>query len=154
VIRALLVLYALGLLAYPFFRVADPESYREVLDYLPQAATADVAQLQTAAGLHWLKNAYLAFIFLLLARFVGEPARRRDLRLAGTLLTAFPLLLLLYEAAAQLVLSPDPDDLDIKLQLRGVLGVYFAMGLGLLGVAGTLIVPAESNPENPSSPKT
>ena len=43
-----------------------------------------------AAALHFMKNAYLAFAFLLLARYVGKPEHPADVRKAGALLLGFP----------------------------------------------------------------
>ena len=137
-IRACLIVYAMGLLAYPVIRIADPESYRDMLEVFQQAKNASSEQLQTVAGLHWLKNAYLAYVFLLLARFIGDSNRHSDLTRAGALLALFPVLLLIYNALAQIVLSQDLEDLELTVKLESVLGFYLAAGLALLGIARAL----------------
>ncbi len=134
-IRALLILYALGLIAYPAFEIASPEGYRESLERFPQAATAAAEQLQTAAGIHWLKNVYLAFTFLLLARYIGKPESTRDLFRAALLWLGFPLVLFVHDALAQVALSVDLEDLEISVKISREMGLYFAFGVALLGLS-------------------
>ena len=98
--RLVVVLYALSLVAYPVWGLVSPEAYREALSALPQAAGAGLEKLQMAAALHFMKNAYLAFLMLLLARFLGSPDRPRDVRTAGILLVAFPVVTLVYVVLA------------------------------------------------------
>lgn len=136
--RLFLALYALGLLAYPVWSMVSPESYRATLDEYPQAATATVAQLQLVAVLHWLKNAYLAFALLLIARYLGRPERAKDLRRAGALLIALPIVLLLFQILAQIAMSPDPEDLNLSIRVRSELLLFAALGLSILGIGRTL----------------
>ncbi len=133
-IRALLAVFALGLLAYPVVSLMDIEDYRATLDDMQESLAATAAQLQTVAALHWLKNAYLAFAFLLLARYVGAPERPADLSKAGGLLMAFPVIDVLWQTLAQLAMSVDPEDLDINIQLRSDYLLYCMLGLGLIGI--------------------
>ncbi len=137
-IRAIVAIYAFGLLAFPVWGLLAPDDYRAVIDEFPQAETAQLQQLQLAATIHWLKNAYLAFVFLLLARYVGNPVKSTDVSRAGWLLTASPLVLLLYDGLAQLVLSQDLEELEISVLLRSDMLLYCALGLVLVGIARTL----------------
>lgn len=146
--RLAIALYALGLLAFPVWGLLSPESYRAELDDFEQALAATTDQLQMAAGLHWLKNAYLAFIFLLLARYVGRPERPADVKRAGALLIALPIVLLIYQVLVQVAMSPDVDDLDLKLHLRSEWLLYATLGLSLIGIARTL---ATTNREEPAT---
>jgi hypothetical protein len=138
-IRFAIALYAFGLLLYPVWALLSPDTYREeLLEDYSQAATASAAKLQTAAGLHWLKNAYLAFCFLLLARYLGAPERPAELRRAGWLLAAFPLVLVVCQLLTQIGISSNPDELDLKVRLHSDLLLYGMLGLSLVGIAGTL----------------
>ena len=142
-IRALIALYAFGLLAYPVWALLSPESYRAGLEDFPQAAAATVAQLQMAAAIHWLKNAYLAFAFLLLARYVGRPTQPSDLRRAAILLMLFPLIAFLHIALSQVAMSPDREDLQLSIHISTDLLIYVAFGLSLLGIARTTLPPGD-----------
>lgn len=144
--RLVIALYALGLLVYPIWGLVSPETYRAELDDFEQAVAATTDQLQMAAGLHWLKNAYLAFIFLLLARYVGRPEQPADVRRAGGLLMALPVVLLIFQVLVQIAMSPDPDDLDLKIHLHSEWLLYCILGLSLIGVARTLITTRQEEP--------
>ncbi len=136
-IRIILPLSALGLLAYPVVCLLDLASYRVELEDLRGSAQATVGQLQTVAAIHWLKNAYLAFAFLLLARYVGAADRPRDLFRSGALLMAFPVIDVIWQVLAQVAMAPDPEELDIKIQLTAHYLLYCMLGLGLIGIART-----------------
>lgn len=137
-IRFAIALYAIGLLLYPVWLLLTPESYRgELLEDYAQAATATAEQLQAAGGLHWLKNAYLAFCFLLLARYLGSSGRPADVQRAGWLLVAFPAVLLIFQVLTQLAISTDPEELELKLTLHSDLLLYGVLGLALVGIART-----------------
>ena len=137
--RIAIALYAFGLLLYPVWMLISPEFYRAELDEFPQAAGATVPQLQMVAGLHFLKNAYLAFIFLLLARYLGRPERPGDVQRAGVLLMALPLVLLVFGVLAQIAMSPDPEELALTVRVRSEFLLYGILGLSLIGIARLLI---------------
>ena len=136
--RLILALYAFGLLAYPVWSLVSPESYRATLDDYAQAATATASQLQLVAVLHWLKNAYLAFAFLLIARYIGRPEQPKDIGRAGVLLMALPIVLILFQVLAQIAMSPDSEELNLAIRLRSDLLLYAALGLSLIGISRTL----------------
>jgi hypothetical protein len=137
-IRTAIAIYAFGLLAYPLWCLVALDDYRVELEDLYGAAEATVAQLQMAAGIHWLKNAYLAYAFLLLARYVGRPEKPNDVWRAGALLMGFPVVELAYQFLAQVAMARDPEDLDVNIQLSTDFLVYFMLGLCLIGIARTL----------------
>jgi hypothetical protein len=148
-IRFAIALYAFGLLLYPVWLLLSPETYRgELLEEYSQAATATAAQLQTAAGLHWLKNAYLAFCFLLLTRYLGRTERVADVRRAGWLLVAFPVAQLIFQVLSQVAISTDPNELELKLRLNSDLLLYGMLGLSLVGIARTLTKTSTEDPES------
>ncbi len=134
-IRVVLAIYALGLLAHPILSLLDIEGYRTSLNDMEESLAATAAQLQTAAAIQWLRNAYLAFVFLLLARYVGAPTKPADLSKAGGLLMAYPLIDVLWQTLAQVAMSLDPEDVDIGIQLRPDYLLYCMLGLGLIGIA-------------------
>lgn len=146
-IRTVVALYAFGLLLLPLWWLASPESYRAQLDDFPQAAAAALAQLQMAAGIHWLKNAYLAFAFLLVARYLGRPQTVGDLSRAGWLLVGYPLVYFIYLAMSQVAMSPDPEDLDLQIRLSSHLFAFAALGLCLVGVGHSIPQPEAAEPE-------
>ena len=133
--RLAIALYAFGLLAYPVWGLVSPETYAAELEEFSQAATAAASQIQMAAGIHWLKNAYLAFACLLLARYLGSRERRGDLTRAGALLMAWPVILLIYQVLAQVAMSSDPQDLDLQIHIRGEWLLYSVLGLALIGIS-------------------
>ena len=137
-IRAILAVFALGLLAYPVVNLLNLEDYRLDLEDLYGSAEASAAQLQTVAAIHWLKNAYLAFAFLLLARYVGAADRPRDLVKAGALLIAFPLVHVIWQVLAQVAMAPNPEELALNIQLTADYLLYCMLGLSLIGIARTL----------------
>ena len=118
--------------------IVSPESYRATLDAYPQAAAATEAQLQLVAVLHWLKNAYLAYAFLLIARYIGRPEQPKDIRRAGVLLMALPVVLLLFQLLAQIAMSPDPTDLNLSIRVRSELLLFAALGFSILSISRTL----------------
>ncbi len=134
-IRTALAIYALGLLAYPVVSLMDVEDYRATLDHVEESLAATAVQLQTVAALQWLKNAYLAFAVLLLARYIGAPEKPADLSKAGGLLMAYPIIDVLWQVLAQVAMSIDPEDLNINIQLRSDYLLYGMLGLGLIGIA-------------------
>lgn len=149
-IRAVVALYALGLMAFPIWGLISPESYRtELVEDFFQAETAAVADLQIAAGVHWLKNTYLAFAFLLLARYVGKPEAIGDVGRAGYLLLAFPLVLVAYQAMTQLALSVDKENLELSLSIRASMLLYAIVGLSLVGIAKTIPQAPEQDGAEP-----
>ncbi len=133
-IRIILAVFAIGLLAYPVVCLLDIESYRQDLEDLYGSAEANVAQLQTVVALHWLRNAYLAFAFLLMARFIGAPAKPGDLTRAGTLLMAYPIIHVIWQLLAQVAMSPDPEELDINIQLSSDYLLFCMLGLSVIGI--------------------
>lgn len=137
-IRTAIAIFAVGLLAYPLWCLVSPESYRLELEELYGAAEATTAQLQMVAGIHWLKNACLAYAFLLLARYIGQPDKPADLRRAGALLTGFPLVEVLYQFFAQLAMSSGAQDLSVNIQLTSDFLLYCVLGLALIGIARTI----------------
>lgn len=151
--RLLIALYAFGLLLLPLWWLASPESYLAQLDELPQAAAASLPQLQTAAGIHWLKNAYLAFALLLVARYLGRRQQVGDLVRAGWLLVAYPLVYVIYTVMSQVALSPDPEELDLMIRLSGDLFTFCALGLCLVGISralGTDAVQGQADQQHPN----
>lgn len=143
-IRTVVALYAIGLMAFPIWGLISPESFRaELVEDFFQAETAAAKDVQIAAAVHWLKNTYLAFAFLLLARFVGKPENVGDVSRAGYLLLAFPLVLVAYDGMSQLALSVDKDDLEISLTIRGSMLLYSVVGLTLVGIAKTISTAME-----------
>ena len=147
--RLVITLYALGLLVYPAWGLVSPETYQaELAEDYSQAASATPAQLQIAAALHWLKNAYLAFIFLLLARYLGRPEQAGDVKRAGALMLAFPVVLLVHQVLTQIGMSPDPEDLELQIRLRGEWLLYAVLGVALIGLARHLgSTAADANPQ-------
>ena len=145
-IRLALAIYALGLLAYPLWCLVSPEEYRVNLEDFHGAAEATAAQLQMAAGIHWLRNAYLAYAILLLARYVGAPVKRGDVSRAGGLLMGLPLVELAYQVLAQVALSQDSEELELHIQLSPDLLLYAMLGLCLVGIARTLHPPPTEAP--------
>ncbi|MDJ0877989.1 MAG: hypothetical protein QNI86_05220 [Halieaceae bacterium] len=149
-IRAVLAVFAGALLAYPVICLLDLEAYRGDLEDLYGSAGATEVQLQTVAAIHWLKNAYLAFAFLLLARYVGVPARPGDLSRAGALIMAFPIIHILWQVLAQVAMASDPEELDLNIQLNSHYLFYCMLGLSLVGIARTVkggAAPDTSNPD-------
>ena len=146
-IRLALAVYALGLLAYPLWCLVSLDDYRVNLEDFHGAAEATAAQLQMAAGIHWLKNAYLAYAVLLLARYVGAPLRRGDVSRAGGLLMGFPVVELVYQVLAQVALAQDPEELELHIQLSPELLLFVMLGLGLIGIARTLASPTTEAPD-------
>lgn len=137
-IRVVLAVFALGLLAYPVVCLLNLEDYRVDLEDLYGSASATVGQLQTVAAIHWLRNAYLAFTFLLLARYVGAADRPRDLTRSGALLMAYPVIHVVWQLLAQVAMAPDPEELDLNIQLTSDYLLYCMLGLGLIGIARTV----------------
>jgi hypothetical protein len=144
-IRLAVALFAFGLLAYPVWGLVSPEEYRSQLEDFHGTAEATASQLQMAAGIHWLRNAYLAFAFLLLARFIGRPGQTGDVRRAGALLVGFPIVELLYQALAQVAMSPDTEDLNMHIQISTHLAMYCVLGLCLVGIARVVEAPADKD---------
>jgi hypothetical protein len=138
VIRVVLAVFALGLLAYPVVCLLDLEDYRVKLEDMHGSASATIGQLQTVAAIHWLKNAYLAFAFLLLARYVGAAERPRDLSRSGALLMAYPIIHVIWQGLAQVAMAPDPEELELNIQLTSDHLLYCMLGLSLIGIARTL----------------
>ena len=92
--RAVIALYACGLLLYPVWGLLSPDDYRASLDEFPQAIAATGEQLQ--------------------------------------------LVLLLFQVLAQVAMSPDPEDLQLKIRIRSELLLYSMLGLSLIGIARIL----------------
>ena len=151
--RLVIALYAMGLLIFPAWGLVSPEAYRaELVEDFHQAEAAALPQLQLAAGLHWLKNAYLAFTVLMLARYLGPTGQPGNLQRAGLLFTVFPVILLVFQVLSQIALSPDADDLDLRIRLSSEWLLYAIVGLSLLGIARTL--PAKAPTSAPAEEPT
>ena len=151
-IRIVLAVFALGLLAYPVVCLLDLETYRVDLEDLYGSAEATATQLQTVAAIHWLRNAYLAFAFLLLARFIGAPVKPGDLSRAGALLMAYPIVHVIWQVLAQVAMAVDPEELDLNIQLTAHYLLYCMLGLSLVGIART--VKGNGSPDPASTEQT
>ena len=135
-LTGIFIISALGLMAYPFWGVLDPGSFRaEIAEHYAYHASATETDIHNASYWLLLPNIFLATALLCLSRYLVRPAQRVFAYTAATFTIVVPFSKIYSSAEMGYLLTSSSGNpiYAIEISTEGL--VYILLGLVIVAMA-------------------